>query len=129
MTSEELLKETADELERLLSTKNVVGAPIDLVDKTVIPIARFGFGFGAGTGTGPKGGGHGSGGGGGIEPVALIVVHKDVRGPEGIQVLSFRKENPVAEVIAALSESLAPRVIEALKSMNQRKEESPEKIP
>jgi uncharacterized spore protein YtfJ len=126
MSSSELLKTTADELGRLLSTKNVVGDAIDLGDKAVIPMARFGFGFGAGSGAGSKGGekegGEGSGGGGGVEPVALLIIHKNVPGPDGIQVLSLRKENPVAEIIATLSESLAPRVIEAIKSMNQKKE-------
>jgi uncharacterized spore protein YtfJ len=41
---------------------------VDLGDKAVIPVARFGFGFGAGGGFGEKGGGAG----GGIEPVALL---------------------------------------------------------
>jgi uncharacterized spore protein YtfJ len=42
---------------------------VDLGDKAVIPVARFGFGFGAGGGFGEKGGGAG----GGIEPVALLI--------------------------------------------------------
>jgi uncharacterized spore protein YtfJ len=49
-----------------------MGPPVDLGDKAVIPVARFGFGFGAGGGFGEKGGGEGGGAGGGIEPVALL---------------------------------------------------------
>ena len=117
MTAVEMMKETASELERILASKNVMGDPVDIADKAVIPVARFGFGFGAGGGTGKMGGGEGGGGGGGIDPIALVIVHKDVSGPEGIQVLSL-KRNAVAQIIEAVSESLAPQVIEAIKAMS-----------
>jgi uncharacterized spore protein YtfJ len=125
MTGQEILKETALELERILASKNVMGAPVDVVDKAVIPVARFGFGFGAGGGQGKMGGGEGGGAGGAIDPVALVIIHKDLSGPEGIQVLSLRK-NAIAEVIEAISSSLAPRVIEAIKAMSVTEEEKKE---
>ena len=128
MTGEDMLKETASLLERILASKNVMGTPIDLGDKAVIPVARFGFGFGAGGATSAnKSSGEGGGAGGGIEPVAIVVVHKDIRGTEGIRVLSLNKESPIAQVIEALSESLAPQVIDAIKGMRKPKE--PEKGP
>ena len=123
MTSEDMMKETASDLEKILAARNIMGPPVDLGDKAVIPVARFGFGFGAGGGSGEKGGGSGGGAGGGIEPVALVVVHRDVKGAEGVQVLSLRKESPVAQVIEALSESLAPQVIDAIRSMREEKKE------
>src|SRR5512137_59863 len=101
-----MLKETALELEKMLASKNVIGSPVDLGDKAVIALTRFGFGFGAGGGHMNQSGGEAGGAGGGIEPIALIIVHKDVSGPEGIKVLSLRW-NPVAQVIETLSESLA----------------------
>ncbi len=123
MDGEEMLKTTADELDRLLSPAHVMGQAINIGDKAVIPVAEFGFGFGAGYKKGTdESGGAGSGGGGGISPVALVIVHKDVKGAEGIQVLSLRKDNPVAQVISALSESLAPQVIEAIKAMSAAKQ-------
>ena len=103
-----------------------MGDPIDFGDKLVIPVTRFGFGFGAGAGNSKDGGGEGAGGGGGIEPVALIILHKDVKGPEGVQIMSLNKQNPIAQVISALSETLAPQVIQAMKSMNKEK---PEETP
>ena len=128
MTSEDLLKGTALELEKILQSRNVMGPAVEIGDKAVIPVARFGFGFGAGGGFGGKGGsGEGGGAGGGIEPVAIVVVHKDIRGTEGIRVLSLNKESPIAQVIEALSESLAPQVIDAIKGMRKPKE--PEKGP
>jgi len=120
MTSEEMLQETASRLKEFLMARNVMGESIDIGDKIVIPVARFGFGFGAGESSGKNGGGEGAGAGGGVEPVALIILHKDVKGPEGVQVMSISKENPIAQVISALSETLAPQVIQAIKSMDKK---------
>ncbi len=124
MSSEQMIQATAGHLKEFLKPRNVVGDAIDLGDKVVIPVARFGFGFGAGGGHGKDGGGEGAGGGGGIEPVAIIILHKDVKGPEGVQIMSLNKQNPIAQVISALSETLAPQVIQAMKSMNKEKPEA-----
>jgi uncharacterized spore protein YtfJ len=116
LSSEDMLRETALELEKIIASKNVIGAPVDIGDKTVIPLSRFGFGFGAGGAHMNQAGGEGGGAGGGIEPIALIVVHKDVSGLEGIKVLSLRW-NPVNQVVETLSESLAPQIVEAIKAV------------
>ena len=121
MSNEQMLKETASELKEFLSSKNVMGEPVDFGDKLVVPVARYGFGFGAGGNHTKDGGGQGSGAGGGIEPVALVILHKDVKGPEGVQVMSLKKDSQIAQVISALSESLAPQLIEAIKTMTQNK--------
>jgi len=81
---EKLFKTGIDEIERLLNTKSVVGDPIVIDGKTLIPLVSLGFGFGAGGGMGksPKskqdkpleGLGGGTGGGGGIKPVGIVVV-------------------------------------------------------
>ena len=125
LTSQEMLKETASELENIIASKNVIGTPVDIGDKTVIPLSRFGFGFGAAGAQMNKTGGEGGGAGGGIEPIALIVVHKDISGPEGIKVLSLRW-NPFAQVVETLSESLAPQIVDAIKVMTGAKEEKAE---
>ncbi len=79
---EDLAGKAIGEIERMLNTKTVVGAPITLDGNTIIPLVSVGFGFavGAGEGNDPKkgaGNGGGAGGGGGVTPVALIVVGKD----------------------------------------------------
>ncbi len=122
MTGEQMLRTCADELDRLLSPAHVIGDAIDLGDRSVIVVTEFGFGIGAGGGKGKDSEGEGSGGGGKITPVALILIHRDIRGPEGIQVLSLNRENPVAQIISALSESLAPQVIRAIREMSETKE-------
>ena len=128
MSNEAMLKETASELKGFLSTKNVMGEPVDFGDKLVVPVARYGFGFGGGGSHAKDGGWQGAGAGGGIEPVALVILHKDVKGAEGVQVMSLKKDSQIAQVISAIGESLAPQLIDAIKTMHQdKKEEKKEK--
>ena len=49
---ESLLKATLAEIERLLSTRTVVGEPINIEGQTIIPLVAVGFGFGAAGGSG-----------------------------------------------------------------------------
>lgn len=80
---ETLLKTTLSEIEKMLTTKTVVGEPITIDGNTLIPLVAVGFGFGGGGGegedpkkAGAKGAGGGSGGGAGIKPVALVIIDK-----------------------------------------------------
>jgi len=87
---EKLLKISMAELERVLSSKTVVGETINVGEVTMIPLLSMGFGFGAGGGSGKcevpssnnghknegKGLGAGTGGGGGIKPVAMVIIDK-----------------------------------------------------
>ena len=79
-----MLKTALDEIERLLTTRTVVGEPIKIGENTIVPLVAVGFGFGGGGGAGEdpkhagsKGAGSGAGGGAGIRPIALVVVDKD----------------------------------------------------
>jgi uncharacterized spore protein YtfJ len=82
---EKLLKNSAEEMEKLLSAKTVVGEPLIVDGNTVVPLLSIGFGFGAGggSGKGKKGGddgegsGSGTGGGGGVKPIAVIIINND----------------------------------------------------
>ncbi len=49
---ENLAKTTLEEIEKVLTTRTVVGEPITVGDKTLIPLISIGFGFGAGGGSG-----------------------------------------------------------------------------
>ncbi len=72
---EKLLKSTVEELDRLLSAKNVLAEPIEKDGATIIPLVGYGFGFGAGGGNDPKRGqGGGAGAGGGIRPVGAVII-------------------------------------------------------
>ena len=119
MSNEQLLKETTNQLREFLATKNVMGSPVDFGEKVVIPVARYGFAFAAGGGHEKDGSSQAAGGGGGIDPIALIILHRDVRGAEGVQVMSLKKDSAIAQAIAAVSETLAPQVIGAIKAYSE----------
>jgi uncharacterized spore protein YtfJ len=78
----EILKDIVGELKGIASSQTVIGDPITVADKTVVPVVKISVGFGAGGGQGEtpdKGGGFGGGGGGAakIEPSAFIIMDKD----------------------------------------------------
>ncbi|WP_298669039.1 spore germination protein GerW family protein [uncultured Methanofollis sp.] len=115
MTGDEMIRVTAEELRNFVSSKAIIGDPLDLGDKVIFAIAGFGFGFGAAAArgtdaSGEGGGGEGGGAGAGVEPVALLVVHKDVKGPEGVQIYSLKKKGPIAEIIESIGEVVPPMV-------------------
>lgn len=62
--AKDLVKSTLDEVDRLLSSKTVVGEPMQIGDQTVVPLRSIGFGFGAGGGSGSDGNGGAAEGGG-----------------------------------------------------------------
>jgi uncharacterized spore protein YtfJ len=91
MTNElnELLAVTAKELEQVLNTKTIVGAPIQMDGCTIVPLISVGFGLGVGGGGGkhPKQGegeGRGIACGGGVKPVAVIISDKNGVRVEGL---------------------------------------------
>jgi len=49
---ENLVKATLGEIEKVLTTRTVVGEPINIQGRTLIPLVSVGFGFGAGAGEG-----------------------------------------------------------------------------
>jgi uncharacterized spore protein YtfJ len=117
MGAEELLQIMLDRLEKMIEADTILGAPVDMGEKVVLPVAGFGFGFGIGGGGDSVKGGSAAGGGAGagITPVAVIIAHKDVRGPDGIQVLSLQKHGAMAEIIGTVAESL-PTIVQTIKT-------------
>ncbi|MDY6893003.1 MAG: spore germination protein GerW family protein [Chloroflexota bacterium] len=114
---EKLVKASMAEIERLLSTKSVVGDPMTIEGNTVIPLVNIGFGFGAGGGRGEKDskgeGGGGTGGGGGIKPVAIIIVNS-----QGVKV------EPIMGSMASAMEKAGEMFSKAIeKRWDKKKEE------
>ena len=113
---QDIAKTTMGEIERMLTTKSVVGDPIAVDGSTIIPLVSFGFGFGAGGGQGKdekagQGEGGGTGGGGGMKPVAVIVVDKD-----GVRV------QPARPGASGVIEKIAETVVNARTSKAERAE-------
>lgn len=80
MFLEDLMKRFA-EMQSKANVKTVVGEPIHVDGRTIIPLASVSYGFGMGGGQGPKAEegkeapvGGGGGGGARIEPVAFLEI-------------------------------------------------------
>ena len=120
---ENLVKATLGEVEKVLSTKTVVGEPITIEGITVIPLISAGFGFGAGGASGKgearqkgEGSGGGTGGGAWVKPVAMIIIDK-----EGVRIEPIM--GSLAGAIEKLGETV-PRMMEKfMEKWEQRKKE------
>jgi len=78
----EILKAVVGELRDISRSETIMGEPVTIGSRTVIPIVKISVGFGAGGGQGEGnkiGEGFGGGGGGGarIEPAAFIIMDDD----------------------------------------------------
>lgn len=114
-----LVQASMAEIERLLSTKSVVGEPMKVDGNTIIPLVSIGFGFGAGSamGRGEKegkgqGGGGGTGGGGGVKPVAIVVVNQD-----GVRIA------PIVGGAATAVEKVSEVIARAIEKRGEKKKE------
>ena len=123
MGVEATIKEIAGELERIATTKTVVGEPITAAGKTIIPISRITLGFGAGGGEGKKDTESGYGGGGGagakIEPVAFIMLSE-----EEARIFRISERGDVGSILSSIPD-LVPEIMDKLKGMRgkSKKEE------
>jgi len=123
------IKTTVEEIRKVLNIENVIGEVIETDDKTLIPITRFGMGFGAASGEGGSqdqgsGSGAGAGGAAGIEPIAMVVVFKNIEGPEGVKVLTL-SANPIAQALGEIGSA----AMEAMKGMKKEKGKEKTKKP
>ena len=130
MTVQDVVREVSNELEKIVSTKTVVGEPIEAGGRTIVPITKISVGFGCGgfEGSGkaadvktskPYGGGGGAGAR--IEPVAFIVLSEDKT--EILTVNETQLENELARAI-----NMIPTVIEKLKLL-KKENQKPHPIP
>lgn len=86
------IKETVEELRKLIHISNYIGEPIESEDKILIPVTKAAVGFGIGehkaeqtiaaTGAGVS-----------VEPVTMVVVSKGNSGVEGIRTINLSKGN------------------------------------
>ncbi len=116
---EELVKMTLGEIERILSTKTVVGEPMTVGGNTIIPLVSIGFAFGGCGGIGDQKDGSGAGGGGAVRPVGVIVVSDD-----GVKVEPIRGR--MAGIVEAVTEGIgqvAERRRDRKKEARKEKEE------
>lgn len=116
---ENLAKTTLQEIEKILSSRTIVGEPITLDGRTVVPLISVGFGFGAGGGQGRgegarrgEGSGGATGGGAYIRPIAVIISDKDgVKVEPVIGGISGAMEK-IGEAVPHMVEKVAESVID-----------------
>ncbi len=118
MAVEDLMNEVVTQLEKMITTKTIVGEPITAAGKTVIPISKVSFGFGSAGGEGKHGdeGGFGGGGGGGakIEPVAFLVISE-----EEVKLVGMKgKGLDIEKIIESV-----PELVEKVKSLKGKKKQ------
>ena len=108
---ENLVKTSLGEIEKVLSTRTVVGEPITVEGATLIPLICVGFGFGAGGGQCKgeakqkgEGAGGGTGGGAWVRPIAIIIIDKS-----GVRIEPIR--GGITTVVEKISD-IIPRTIE-----------------
>lgn len=87
-----------EQISTVLNADNVLGEPVIVQGKTIIPVVCMGFGFGSGRGRMEMHAGSGGGGGGMVMPVSMMVISQDGQ----ISVLEARK-NQFAEMIKGIS--------------------------
>ncbi|WP_227379847.1 GerW family sporulation protein [Haladaptatus halobius] len=72
MVEIESIRSVIEQMDRRASVESVYGEPIEVGDKTIVPVAKIGYGFGGGYGSSDEDeGGSGGGGGGGISATPL----------------------------------------------------------
>ena len=120
---ESLVKTTLGELEKVLSTRTVIGEPIVVEGATLIPIISVGFGFGAGGGEGRgeskqkgEGAGGGTGGGAWVRPKAVIIIDK-----EGVRIEPIM--GSISHAIEKVGQSIPRMVEKCLEKWEERKKE------
>ena len=116
---ENLVKTTLGEIEKVLSTRTVVGEPITIEGVILIPLISVGFGFGAGGGQGKgeakqkgEGAGGGTGGGAWIRPKAVIIIDK-----EGVRV------EPIMGGMSFAMEKMGEAIPRMVERFMQKREE------
>ena len=115
---ERLLKTSADELEKMLSSKTVMGEPVSVGDVTIVPLLSAGFWFGAGGLVGKggetskaegEGSGGGTGGAGGVKPVAVLIIDKNGVRVEAMKGSLAQMAEQVKEVVPKVEEAIRGR--------------------
>ena len=109
----DILKTITSEMQKSLSARTVVGDPITVEGKTIVPLVSVGMGFGAGSGSGSgKEDNPGGGGGGlGMKPVAVVIIDH-----QGVRIERMKESRD------SLVEHLAEAMPKFLESMTRKKE-------
>lgn len=101
MDFDKSIENTLEQIQKVMSTNCIIGSPIKTNNKILIPISKTTLAFGVGVGNNQKEDTDmgGAGGGASIDPVAFIVIHDDIKGSEGVQIIPVIGKNPAEDII------------------------------
>jgi uncharacterized spore protein YtfJ len=122
------ISEVLGNLQQIFSGVESLGKAVEFGDKVAIPIYQFNFGTGGGGGGGREGRPSSSVGfalGGTIGPVAVIILTKDVPGPQGVQIHEFgtnKLGEALAELMLRLWEMIESQIGKREKLSSEKKE-------
>jgi uncharacterized spore protein YtfJ len=122
------ISEVLGNLQQIFSGVESLGKAVEFGDKVAIPIYQFNCGTGGGGGGGREGrpsSGVGFGLGGTIGPVAVIILTKDVPGPQGVQIHEFgtnKLGEALAELMLRLWEMIESQIGKREKLSSEKKE-------
>lgn len=108
-------KKTIGDLKNLVSVDNCIGEPIELENKIIVPVSKFGIAWGAGSKDNMDGGAAGAS----VEPVSVMIVDKSIEGFESVRILKLNGENDMNDLIADLGIVAVGLLKEFLMSSNQ----------
>ena len=113
MPGVDAIKAALDELIEALSARSIIGEPIEMEDKVIIPITKMGMGFGTDIGQRCQDASKeglercNAGGGVGLFPVAVVVIFKGIAGPDGVLVVPMSlPEDSVTSIAHAVMERI-----------------------
>jgi uncharacterized spore protein YtfJ len=107
----DVLKTITGEMQKSLSARTVVGDPITVEGKTIVPLVSVGMGFGAGSGSGKDNNPSGGGGGLGMKPIAVVIIDQ-----QGVRIERLKESRH------SLAEHLAEAMPKFLEGMVHKKE-------
>lgn len=123
----EILKGVVSELREIARSETIIGEPVNVGKRTVIPVVKISVGFGVGGGQGEdqkRGTGFGGGGGGGakIDPAAFIIIDdKDI----SLLPVAKGKLDQIIDAIPGFAQKLS-KLKEKLKKEKEEKTEEAE---
>ncbi len=118
------IKNTVEELHKLINVDNVIGDPIETEDKILIPVIRMGVGFGVGENVFSQEGSGAVGAGAGVEPISMVMIPKKGNDAEGVRVLDLSKGNSTNKALSDLGLMIGDIVKKYINSNNDEYDES-----
>ena len=129
MPLKQVIDATLENLKNIMSTDTVIGAPVTVMEDTVIiPVSKVSVGFTSGgvdfdgKRTDNKHFGGGNGAGMSVSPIAFLVINKD-----GVQLLNISKDstNTLADTVSDFI-TKSPELISKLKTTFKKDKKQPE---